>query len=218
MDRSDLAIVIPAYSEATTIAGVVEAASQHATVLVVDDCSPDDTAALAASAGAIVIRNSQNCGYDGTLNRGFEEAAKRGFLAVVTLDADGEHSPDCIPLFQEALIDQDVPLVIGVRPGKQRLSEVVMGAIVMWRYGVKDILCGMKGYHLSLWEQNGGFDKSGSIGTELAIHSLRRGVRFRQIPVYGVRRQDAPRFGSSLRANIKIVKALLRVLTKRSAL
>ncbi|WP_293487647.1 hypothetical protein [Parvibaculum sp.] len=75
-----------------------------------------------------------------------------------------------------------------------------------------DILCGMKGYDLQLVAENGGFDHTDSIGTELAINSLRRGTTFRQLPVRGTRRQDAPRFDRRLRANMRIFAALGQIV------
>ena len=70
----------------------------------------------------------------------------------------------------------------------------------------------MKGYDLQLVAENGGFDHTDSIGTELAINSLRRGTTFRQLPVRGTRRQDAPRFDRRLRANMRIFAALGQIV------
>lgn len=212
MDRPRLAILIPAFREAATIRRVVKAAREYAEVIVVDDASPDETGAEAANAGAIVIRNETNLGYDGTLNRAFEEALSRGFAFAITMDADGEHDPALIARFKSSLIDDGVPLVLGVRPRKQRFAEIVMGLYVRARFGVRDILCGMKGYDLKLAVANGGFDHTNSIGTELAINSLRRRVAFWQIPVSGTRRQDAPRFDRRLRANLRIFAALGEIM------
>ena len=212
MDGPGLAILIPAYREAGTIGPLVAAASAFGTVIVVDDCSPDDTGPVAARNGAVVIRNEVNRGYDGALNRAFEEAVARGFTAAVTMDADGEHDPQLLAEFRRLLLEERVPLVLGVRPRKQRFCEVVMGIYIKARFGVEDILCGMKGYDLRLWHENGGFDHANSIGTELAISSIRRRTQFRQLSVHGKRRQDAPRFGRLLRANWRIFAALLRVL------
>lgn len=210
-------MVIPAYREAATIERVVRAAAgDRRVVVVVDDCSPDDTGALAARGGAVVVRNPANLGYDATLSRGFEEAARLGCSHVVTIDADGEHDPAAIAEFSGLLIEQGVPLVLGVRPRKQRLAEVLMGWYVRARYGVDDILCGMKGYDLALWRANGGFDHSDSIGTELALNSLRRGAAFRQVPVAGTRRRDAPRFDRRWRANVRILTALVRTIRGRT--
>jgi glycosyltransferase involved in cell wall biosynthesis len=215
VDGPHLAIVIPAYREAATIGRVVGAAIEHGLVIVVDDCSPDETGRLAREAGAVVVRNDENGGYDRTLCRGFEEAAARGCTHVVTMDADGEHDPSTLGEFKRILLDERVPLVLGVRPRKQRIAEVVMGWYVRARFGARDILCGMKGYDLALWRQNHGFDHSNGIGTELAINSLRRGCRFREIKVSGERRRDAPRFDRRWRANARIMAALMRTICHR---
>ncbi len=212
MDGSSLAILIPAYNEGGTIGTIVAQASAYGTVIVVDDCSLDDTRAKAAEAGAIVFRNDPNRGYDGTLSRAFEEAAARGFQFVVTIDADGEHNPRLLAEFHRLLVDERVPLVLGIRPKKQRFSEVAMGLYIKSRFGVEDILCGMKGYDMRLWRENGCFDHTNSIGTELAVNSIRRGAPFRQTPVYGIQRADTPRFGRPLSANWRIFKALWRVI------
>jgi glycosyltransferase involved in cell wall biosynthesis len=212
VDGPRLAILIPAYREAKTIGPVVATARACGTVIVVDDCSPDDTGLVAAQNGAIVLRNEHNCGYDETLNRAFDEAAARGFAAAVTMDADGEHDPSLLVEFDRLLVKDRIPLVLGYRPRKQRISEIVMGAYIKARFGVEDILCGMKGYDMRLWYENGGFDHTKSIGTELALNSIRRKAPFRQVPVSGTSREDTPRFGPSLRANGRIFAALLRAL------
>jgi len=208
MAKSRLAIIIPAYREQATIGDVVAAAKAYGSVLVIDDCSPDATGPRGTRAGAIVIRNKANLGYDRTLSRGFEEAANRGFTHVVTMDADGEHNPSTLALFRQKLIAESCPLVLGVRARKQRFAEVIMGWYILARFGVSDILCGMKGYDLGLWRANGGFDRNNSIGTELALFGLRSGIPFVQVPVEGTPRIDQPRFGRRLSANMRILSAL----------
>jgi glycosyltransferase involved in cell wall biosynthesis len=205
-----LAVVIPAYREEATIGPVVTAAMHYGDVLVIDDCSPDATGERAAAAGATVVRNDANRGYDGTLTRGLQEADARHFTHVVTMDADGEHDPRTLALFRTKLLDEDYPLVLGYRPHKQRFAEIMMGWYLRARFGVRDILCGMKGYRLSDCRGAGGFDFHDSVGTGLAIHVLRRKIRFAQVPVSGTPRVDAPRFDRLLRANMRIFAAFLR--------
>lgn len=212
MDRPRLVAVIPAFNEAATIEQVVANASHHCAVLVVDDCSKDGTGAKAQAAGAIVVRNPRNLGYEGALNRGFEAALERGFSYIVTVDADGEHDPAALAAFARELIDRRTPLVLGVRPRRQRLAEVIMGLYVRCRFGAHDILCGMKGYDAELVRQNGGFDTSNAVGTELALNSIRRGSRFEEIRITGRRRSDAPRFDRRWRANLRILRVLGRLL------
>ena len=214
MDRSRTAVLIPAFREGATIAAVVAAARRQAPVIVVDDASPDDTAAQAEAAGAILVRNTANLGYEASLNRAFEKALEMNFEFAITLDADGEHDPSLVAKFRSLLESGEAALVIGIRPRRQRIAESIMGLYVRARYGVRDILCGMKGYDLRLAVENGGFDRSNSIGTELAVNAIRRGASFRQVGVNGTPRQDASRFGRRWRANRRILGALLRLVRR----
>ncbi|TCN17284.1 glycosyltransferase family 2 protein [Sinorhizobium americanum] len=206
MDRSKL-ILIPAYNEAGTIAGVVKKAVQYGTVVVVDDRSTDDTARLATEAGALVLTNEKNEGYEGNLNRGFSYAIANDYVTIVTIDADGEHDPSLLELFFDALIENDYPIVLGFRPRKQRFAEIIMGIYCNLVYGVNDILCGMKGYNLSLLKEVS-VRAGDKVGTAAATQALRQGISFLQIPVSGVQRTDQPRFGSIYRANLRIIKTL----------
>lgn len=85
MDRSLLAVVIPAHNEERTVGEVVRGAIGYGTVIVVDDGSTDRTAELARAAGATVLSNSANLGYDGSIAVGFAEAQRLGAEAVVTM-------------------------------------------------------------------------------------------------------------------------------------
>ena len=127
MGRPRVIVIIPAYNEEATVQKVVAHTIQYADVLVVDDCSSDNTAVLAKNAGATVLRNSSNLGYERTLNIGFETALKNGFEYLITMDADGEHNPELLTLFIDMLVDKKNPLVLGVRKKKQRFSETLMG-------------------------------------------------------------------------------------------
>ena len=101
--------VIPAHDEAATVADVVRRAARHVDrVLVVDDGSTDDTGALAAGAGATVLRLDPNRGKGAALVHGLATAREAGAERIVTLDADGEHDPDQIPAFLRALDDHEL--------------------------------------------------------------------------------------------------------------
>lgn len=112
--------LVPAHDEATRIARVVEVARRHVPVLVVDDGSRDDTAAVAASAGARVIRQTPNQGKGAALRAGFAAALADGTEAVITLDGDGQHDPAEIPAFlgayaRRAIAGSSSELIIGRR-------------------------------------------------------------------------------------------------------
>jgi glycosyltransferase involved in cell wall biosynthesis len=96
--------VMPAFNEGRGIAEVLQSTlSRFAAVVVIDDGSADDTAAVAQAAGAFVIRHPVNLGQGAALQTGFSWALEQGADWVVTLDSDGQHDPDdAIALLQLA--------------------------------------------------------------------------------------------------------------------
>lgn len=211
MERSQLAIIIPAYNEDQTIALVVESVRKYGDVIVVNDCSSDKTEEAATSAGAIVVTHEKNKGYDGALNTGFKKALELNKIYAITFDADGQHDPTLIETYIKKL-EAGNDLVLGVRPKKARISETIMGVYFSLRFGIDDILCGMKGYHLKWVERNNGFDHINSIGSELTFFIVNNKAKFCQIPVFIHERKDHSRFGNLVRSNIKIFKALIKVI------
>lgn len=114
--RSDVAVVVPAFNEAATIAVLVNeilAYSQH--VIVVDDASNDGTGELLAALPVTVLRHRVNQGKGASLMTGFDEALKRDVQAVVTLDGDGQHRPSDIPRLLALAQKQPDNIVIGSR-------------------------------------------------------------------------------------------------------
>jgi dolichol-phosphate mannosyltransferase len=116
-----LAVVIPTYNEspniARLIAGVRDAAST-ATVIVVDDDSPDGTGAVldrlaAVDAGVVPIHRRAARGYAPSCLAGLRRALSIGAERVVQMDADGSHDPAAIPILLAASAGHDV--VIGSR-------------------------------------------------------------------------------------------------------
>jgi len=107
--------LIPAHDEGPRIGAVVAAAVAHLPVLVVDDGSTDDTAAIAEAAGATVISQHPNQGKGAALRAGFVRALAHGFDAVVTLDGDGQHDPAELPRFVDAAASGGAELIIGRR-------------------------------------------------------------------------------------------------------
>jgi len=132
--------VIPAYNEAEHIVQVVKLARHYMPVLVVDDGSMDETARLAETAGAEVLRQVSNQGKGAALRAGFIHALDLGCEAVVTLDADGQHDPREIRKFLKAYIARPADLIIGQRnfsqmPLSRRLANTLGRWLFSWAMG-----------------------------------------------------------------------------------
>jgi glycosyltransferase involved in cell wall biosynthesis len=213
VDRSELAIVIPAFNEEKSIGKVVIQVMQYGRALVVNDASSDATAIIAAKAGAEVVTHPLNQGYDGALSSGFRRARELGCKYVITVDADGQHNPTLIAEYIRHL-EGASELVLGIRDRKQRISEHIFAAVTTLLYGIRDPLCGMKGYRMALYERLGHFDSFGSIGTELALYAVKNHHPFSQIEVPTFDREGAPRFARLIRANYLILRAMVLSFVK----
>lgn len=199
--------MIPALNEAATIARVVAGVRDIGTPIVVDDGSSDATAVLAAEAGADVVRHQGNRGYDASLQTGFVRAVELGADVIATFDADGQLTAQSLRDVLAPVLRGEADIALGIRPRAARVGEMLFSLYTRVRFGVPDILCGLKAYTVGLFAAHGRFDGVGSIGTELALASLRRGARKALVPVPVLPRHGKSHFGSAWRANRRILRA-----------
>jgi hypothetical protein len=136
--------IVPALNEAGSIALTVAEIREHAPgfdVLVLDDGSTDDTAGIAAAAGAHVISMPFNVGIGGAMQCGYMYARDQGYEVAVQVDGDGQHDPRDIPRLLAALnADPPFEMVTGSRfVGRQggyrssalrRIGIVVFAAVI----------------------------------------------------------------------------------------
>ena len=109
-------VVIPAFREAAVIRGVVaHVRARCPNVVVVDDCSPDATAAEALAAGAHVLRHPVNLGQGAALQTGIDYALAAGADCVATFDADGQHDVADLPVLLDAQRRTGADVVLGSR-------------------------------------------------------------------------------------------------------
>lgn len=108
--------IIPALNEEKTIAGVINGVKPFVSrVVVVDDCSADRTAELAAGQGAVVLRHIINRDQGAALRTGTEYALKNGAEIIVHFDGDGQFSAEEIKDVIAPITNGEADIVFGSR-------------------------------------------------------------------------------------------------------
>ncbi|MCS6977533.1 MAG: glycosyltransferase family 2 protein [Gemmatales bacterium] len=116
-DPAAVWVVIPAYNEASRIGAVLQnLAARRVTVVVVDDGSRDNTAAVAlAHEGVWVLRHIVNLGQGAALQTGMDFALQNGAEVIVTFDADGQHDAADVDRLIEPILLGKADVVLGSR-------------------------------------------------------------------------------------------------------
>lgn len=192
MNPDRIAAAIPAYDAAPSVGEVVRGAARElAEVLVVDDGSRDGTGEAARVAGARVIAFPRNRGKGAALEAAFSNLFGRGFLAVVTLDADGQHLPSEIPKLLAAAAG-GADLVLGVRDHLfaemspvRRASNRLSSTAISFAAGQRlcDIQTGFRYYAAELVAAVGFPEARFEAESAVVVRAARRGFRVAAVPV-----------------------------------
>jgi len=146
-----IVIIIPAKNEETTVGQVIAEIRTYfnGNIVVVDDASTDDTAKIASKAGAQVISLPLSLGAWGAVQTGLRYALKMGYHTAITMDADGQHEAQSIPILLAHLTNKNCDVVIGAYP--QRGSFLRKSAWFMFRQlsgvSLEDLTSGLRAYN-----------------------------------------------------------------------
>lgn len=186
-----VAALVPAYQAAAHLGEVLlglAALPAPPPVLVVDDGSRDATAEVARQFGARVLAFAGNRGKGHALLAGF--AALADHDAVVTLDADGQHPPACLPALVAAA-EAGADLVLGRRaitadmpPARRfanRLSSAWCSAIAGQR--ISDSQCGYRLYRREVLARTPVRASRYEVETEMAVRAARLGFRLAEVEI-----------------------------------
>jgi glycosyltransferase involved in cell wall biosynthesis len=112
-------IIVPAYNEEKNIIKVIESLREQNhlwDILVINDCSEDDTSNVANSSGkAEVIDLCSNIGIGGAVQTGFKYANKYDYDSAVQFDGDGQHIASEIPKLLKPILEKESDVVVGSR-------------------------------------------------------------------------------------------------------
>ncbi len=214
MERYSLAIIIPAFNESDTITNIVKNCLKYGDVFVINDGSKDNTGLKASKCGAIVLNHNFSKGYDKAINTGFNYATQKNYQYILTIDADGQHDPKEIPHIVKKL-ELGADIVVGNRDKKGRIAEYFFSFYTKLFWNISDPLSGLKAYKIKLCKKIGYFDSYDSIGTEILLFALKNGMKVLEHDIKIKKRNGRSRFGSSLKANFKIIRSLTLSFLKK---
>lgn len=189
-------VVIPAYNEKFSLAGIVdELKSENFSVLVVDDGSIDNTYELAKRKADFVIRNDKNLGKGMSLKKGIAYLLKEvEFDYLVTMDADGQHSPSELDKFlQEA--EGGACFVVGNRmsnPIGMPKLRVITNKFMSWLISriagqrIPDTQCGFRLIKREVLEKVKIETNNFEIESEILIKAARLGFPIKSIPIKSI--------------------------------
>jgi dolichol-phosphate mannosyltransferase len=199
-------VVVPTYNECDTIAHTLDAVLERPCqpdILVVDDNSPDGTAAIVKAAQQTqpdrvdLLERPGKQGLGRAYAAGFAHALSRQkYDVIIQMDADGSHSPSDVDRLVAAAADAD--LVIGSRYVSGGQSDGLTGprellsrggntyARLLLRAGVNDLTGGFKAWRAELLDSLL-HDDTASDGygfqIEMTLRAARQGARIRELPI-----------------------------------
>lgn len=114
-------VLIPTYNNAQTLGHVLHGVLAYTDqVIVVNDGATDATVSILAGYPQIAtVHLAQNRGKGYALRQGFEKAVSLGYDYAITIDSDGQHYPEDLPVFLEALERHPAAIMIGARNMEQ---------------------------------------------------------------------------------------------------
>ncbi len=216
-----ICVVIATYNENKEIGRLVkEIKRQNLDVLVIDDGSSDLTSEIAKESGAIVLRNEKNEGKGASLRKGFHYALNNGFDAIITMDGDGQHSPEDIPFFLRLAKHSDAGVIVGNRMQKTKsmpvvryLTNKVMSCFLsyMVRQKIPDTQCGFRLIKNEVLKNMSFVASKYEIESEMLIKSSFLGFKIESVPIktiYGREKSQINPFMDTLR----FIRLILREL------
>jgi len=177
-------VIIPAFNESKTIKSVVEQVHKYTDkILVIDDCSTDNTSKNLEN--CVVVRNEKNLGKGASLRRGFKYAIKNGFDPIIMLDADGEHNPDDIPVFLNALKTAD--FVIGQRSVQRSFGRYLLNQFSSFWFNLifknlTDTQCGFRAIRVDLLKKMNLNKSKFDLEMEMLLEAVKNNARI--IPLH----------------------------------
>ncbi len=189
-------IIIPTYNNSKTLQNVIEGVLQYTpNIIVVNDGSTDNTATiLKAYSHLSLITLPKNRGKGNALKTGFKEALRLGYEHAITIDSDGQHYPEDLPIFIAELEKSEDKklLLIGSRKmdqegiPKQSSFGNKFSNFWYWAetgYKLSDTQSGYRSYPIKALEKTTFYSTKFEFEIEIIVRASWKGIKVKNIPI-----------------------------------
>jgi glycosyltransferase involved in cell wall biosynthesis len=192
-----LSVVVPMFNEEPTIGNVISRLEStllkngvQFEIIVVDDCSIDKSLEVAKKYNVKLFTFKQNMGKGYSLRAGFAKA--KGDL-IATMDSDGSHRPEELPLLLKLLLKDEADLVIGSRFSKptsatsrrNQAGNRLFNNLIRFLTGnpVSDSQSGYRVMTSKVLKSMTLISAEYEIESEMLVKTVRKGFRIREVPI-----------------------------------
>lgn len=222
MDK--VAVLIPCYNEALTIGKVVadfrRLLPKEAVIYVYDNNSTDDTAEIAAEAGAVVRQEYQQ-GKGNVIRRMFREIDAECYLLV---DGDDTYPAECASEMIDQVLEQQADMVVGDRLSSTYAEEnkrpfhnfgnnLVRSSInLLFKSDIRDIMTGYRAFSYAFVKTFPVLSKGFEIETEMTIHAVDKKMRTTNVVVdYRDRPQGSESKLNTMSDGLRVLRTIGRL-------
>lgn len=222
MNNKTIAVLIPCWNEAQTIGKVVtdwKRELPEADIYVYDNNSTDDTAKIAAEAGAIV-RHEYAQGKGNVIRRMFREIDADCYLMV---DGDDTYPAEYAREMANLVLEKQADMVIGDRLSSTYYTEnkrpfhnfgndlMRFGINTLFRSNIKDIMTGYRAFSYAFVKTFPVLSKGFDIETEMTIHAVHKNMRVENVVVdYRDRPAGSESKLNTFKDGFKVIKAMIK--------
>ena len=208
-----LIILIPSFNELNNLKKFIKEIHKRYKVLIIDDCSSDNTSTWLKKNKINFIKNKKNIGYEQSLIKGLMILSKvKRVEKIITMDADGQHKMKHIKKFINASNNKNPDLIIGSRKKKNRFIESIISKIFQMKYSLEDPLSGFKLYKREKLKEMKFDNFKKFFLVDLVLEFIKKKHKVISINIETNKRFNNPKVGDLMDTNFKMLSILACVI------
>lgn len=205
-------IAIPVYNEERYVSKVLDEVRHYSSdILVIDDGSTDQTPMLLAQQPVDVIRHAVNRGYGQSMVDAFRWSSCYRYDWVITMDCDEQHEPASLPMFFNAIEQDDADIISGSRymsdsraedmpPADRRHINQIITEQINRTLNLKltDGFCGFKAYRVSAMRKLSLTEPGYAFPLQFWVQAVANDLVIREVPISLIYNDPNRSFGGPL--------------------